>query len=772
MRPDTDENNNVNDTGMFKTLLSYLKPRGLKILHQNVNGIISKIDKVKILLGETRKNVQILCITETKLNKHILDSEISVDGYIIVRRDRHSGPGGGVCMFIRNDLNWQRRNDLECETIETIWIEIFIKHSKSIIISVTYRPPDTSKYSNKNFNTTFHDLIHTAQVEDKEIILSRGFNCSYLKSSHHKDLKDIFKLNGLKQLIKQPTRTDKQSETLIDLILTTHEQNISNSFVYDHGISDHDLTGIIRKINCKKYEPRKIQTRNYKNFCRESYKDDLRNIPWENALRLTNLNQSWNHFKELVTDCIDRHAPRTQKKVTGKDCPWLTSQIKTTIHQRDFMLRKAKRTNRDMDWAEYKRIRNLVTSSIRKAKANYQRSLLRNSMNNPRHFWSNIKKAFPTKDTTTNTKSFKINNVITSDRSTIANAFCSFFTAVGSSMQQSVIRLYDVTWKQYYHHNLKQTVNPTNKTFHFAETEIKDVLTTLKSLKTSKAAGIDNIPPRLVKEGAEEIVAPLTMLLNRSLCCGVFPTSEKQAKISPIYKADSRSSLDNYRPISVLNVFSKIAERVVYTQLLKYLEENNMLSKHQYGFRAKRSTNHAVTRLVDDLRINMDKGLATGAIFMDLRKAFDTVHHSCLLTKLPCYGINGNQLNWFQDYLFNRSQVVNFDGVLSQPQHITYGVPQGSILGPLLFSILINDIDSVLKKSKIILYADDPVIYYGNKYSNHIQEALIIDADNITQWLFKNNLTLNLKKSKTELFLFGTPSKTKNNATNRNHYKS
>ena len=355
MRPDTDENNNVNDTGMFKTLLSYLKPRGLKILHQNVNGIISKIDKVKILLGETRKNVQILCITETKLNKHILDSEISVDGYIIVRRDRHSGPGGGVCMFIRNDLNWQRRNDLECETIETIWIEIFIKHSKSIIISVTYRPPDTSKYSNKNFNTTFHDLINTAQVEDKEIILSGDFNCNYLKSSDHKDLKDIFKLNGLKQLIKQPTRTEKQSETLIDLILTTHEQNISNSFVYDHGISDHDLTGIIRKINCKKYEPRKIQTQNYKNFCIESYKDDLRNIPWENALRLTNLNQSWNHFKELVTDCIDRHAPRTQKKVTGKDCPWLTSQIKTTIHQRDFMLRKAKRTNKDVDWAEYKR---------------------------------------------------------------------------------------------------------------------------------------------------------------------------------------------------------------------------------------------------------------------------------------------------------------------------------------------------------------------------------------------------------------------------------
>ena len=629
----TDSDNDNNN--MFERLISYIKPRGIKILHQNVNGIISKMEKLKILLGETHKNIHILGITETKLNKDIFDTEISINNYITVRKDRRSGPGGGVCIYIRDDLNWHRRYDLECHENEAIWIELFIKHSKSILVNVTYRPPESSRYLDRNFNSKFHDTITTVLAEDKEVIMSGDFNCNYHKETDQKELKNILKLNGFEQLIKTSTRTNQKTETLIDLMLTTHKQNISSSFVYEYGISDHDLTGIIRKMNCKKYEPRKIFIRNYKHFCTENYKNDLRHLPWENALEIKDLNQSWAYFKKLITNCIAHHAPMLEKKITGKDCPWLTYEIKTTIHHRDYMLRKAKRTRNDIDWADYKRLRNIATSSIRKAKANYHRTLFRDNVKNPKEFWTKIKRSYPTKEKNGTTKSFKIGETITSGKSTIANAFCSFFTEVSSTLQKGIVRIYNITWKKYCFSHLQSAVNPLKMQFKFTEVEIKDVLTILKSTKSCKSAGLDNIPPRLVKEGAEEISAPLSILLNRSLRSGIFPTLEKQAKISPIHKSDSRSSLNNYRPISVLNTFSKVIERVVYIQLTKYLENNNMLSNNQYGFRPKRSTNHAVTIIVDQIRKNMDSGVVTGAVFLDLRKAFDTVHHACLLGKTP-----------------------------------------------------------------------------------------------------------------------------------------
>ena len=159
----------------------------------------------------------------------------------------------------------------------------------------------------------------------------------------------------------------------------------------------------------------------------------------------------------------------------------------------------------------------------------------------------------------------------------------------------------------------------------------------LKSLGTSKAAGLDNIPPKLVKAAAEELAVPITTLANRSLTCGLFPNAEKAAKISPIYKSGDRAAIDNYRPISVLPVFSKVLKRPVYNWLSYYLETNQLLSDSQYGFRRKRSTQHAVTILMDDIRTGMDNLQLTGAVFLDLRKAFDTVNHARLLNKLPAY---------------------------------------------------------------------------------------------------------------------------------------
>ena len=257
-------------------------------------------------------------------------------------------------------------------------------------------------------------------------------------------------------------------------------------------------------------------------------------------------------------------------------------------------------------------------------------------------------------------------------------------------------------------------INPENHTFEFKEVTYQQKMKILQTTKPSKAAGIDKVPAELIKDGANEIAAPLTFLINTSLQSGIFPTSEKIAKITPLYKSGDRTNIDNYRPISVLNIISKTVERAVYNQLSEYLEENNLLSDQQYGFRRKRSTRDAVTKLSDEIRENMDKSYVTGALFMDMRKAFDTVNHNCLLQKLVYYGIFGKEVQWISSYLFHRSQVVFLDRVLSNREFITYGVPQGSILGPLLFILLFNDLPLQSKHCQVLMYADDTVIYYSN----------------------------------------------------------
>ena len=229
---------------------------------------------------------------------------------------------------------------------------------------------------------------------------------------------------------------------------------------------------------------------------------------------------------------------------------------------------------------------------------------------------------------------------------------------------------------------------------------------------------------------------------------GIFPTAEKIAKVTPIYKSGERSIFDNYRPISIPNILSKVVEKVVSEQIIDFLEENNLLYEHQYGFRRNRCTQDAVLHLHDHIRQKMSDKNLTGALYIDLRKAFDTVSHSCLLSKLPYYGISGVEHKWISDYLFNRKQYVTFNNIQSEPESITHRIPQGSILGPLLFVILLNDAYQCLDKCTMLMYADDTVLLFSDSSSKNIEETLNHEGEQLFQWFVENNLILNLKPGK------------------------
>ncbi|CAB4037008.1 Hypothetical predicted protein [Paramuricea clavata] len=450
----------------------------------------------------------------------------------------------------------------------------------------------------------------------------------------------------------------------------------------------------------------------------------------------------------------------TEKMVRGRDCPWLTTEIKSKIKERDFFLRKARKSEMTTDWLAYKKLRNTVTQDIRRSKANYNRSLFSENINSPTQFWNQIKKCYPAKEKKLVTsKVFDIDETTTTDKTSIANGFCKYFTNVGKTLQTSLITLGNTVWENHDHKKLSKRINQKELQFTFEKVSASNMVKLLRQLKASKASGYDGIPTSMIKDGAEELAVPLTYLINSCLEQSVFPDTEKYAKIIPVYKSGKRSSMDNYRPISILPVLSKVFERVVQKQLYEYLEKNSLLSPNQFAFRKHRSTQHPVTLLSDHIRGHMDKGELTGAVYIDLRKAFDTIDHGRLLSKLPCYGIRGRELIWLENYLFGRKQFVVFDSATSEGHTVLTGVPQGSVLGPLLFVLLINDIDLQMQNCQILLYADDTVVYTSDKSCEAIESNLNSELTNLARWFSNNKLVLNLKKGKTEFVLFGTSKK-------------
>ena len=347
-----------------------------------------------------------------------------------------------------------------------------------------------------------------------------------------------------------------------------------------------------------------------------------------------------------------------------------------------------------------------------------------------------------TKSKSNNFTEFVVDDNITTDPSEIARGFNEYFVNIGQSLSDQIRPMHS------YDQHLK---NPTSSRISFHQVSEDHILSIIKKLKNKSSFGHDEISNILIKRSKEVLVKPLTFLVNQMLALGQFPDDLKLSRVKPLFKNGDVSLLSNYRPISLLPSLSKIFEYVLYHQLIEYLNGNNLLCIEQYGFRTGHSTELASIRLIDHLTQQVDVGNIPMNIYIDLSKAFDTLNHDILLAKLNHYGICGSENDLFRNYLSNRYQYVEYNGAKSDTKLITTGVPQGSILGPLLFIIYINDLPLVSNMFDMLMYADDTTLYC-NINQLFSDDAINRELHKISNWLSSNKLSLNVKKTKCMMF--------------------
>ena len=409
----------------------------------------------------------------------------------------------------------------------------------------------------------------------------------------------------------------------------------------------------------------------------------------------------------------------------------------------------------------YKRYRDALRKIKRRCKIDFYNKQCERYKRNSKQLWTTINEVCGKNNDKSCTVSYiTINGIKQYDSNKISDEFAKFFATVGERFSLKTPQSkYDIE-----HYLSKINRNPQSIFLSpCTEFEIKKLISSLENKKSSGHDGISNI---LLKDLSSVLAHPLYIIFNQSISTGCFPSIMKQADVSPLHKSGDIHIIDNYRLISLLITISKILEKIVYKRVYTFLNTTNQIYNSQYGFRSKHSCEHAVSELVGNILKGKENNMHTISVFLDLSKAFDTLEYSTLFRKLEIYGIRGNALDWFKSYLTDRTMRIkcNINSKIrySEQKSITYGAPQGSCLGPLLFLIFCNDLYLNLEFTKCILFADNTTVYYSNKNLSLLVAPVEHDLLKLNDWFKANKLTLNKKKSVCILFRANNSIKTSN----------
>ena len=739
--PNTSGGGNIyqhsNETPEVNQGLKYselLNSKGIKFVQLNIVSLIKNLEELKMLLYDN--DIHVCALNETRLDGSINDNEVDIPHYTVVRKDRDRR-GGGVAVYIHESINYERLDHESVSNLEAILISLKLKNAKPLLLMNWYRPPN----SKSDIFDSYEEVLTFIEAFNCSFIMLGDINIDISKilSNDKKRYCQINDIHGLHQInTTEHTRVTCETATLVDHMVTNCINKVKSFGVIHNGLSDHSMSYLIWKTHHSLSKSHYITFRKSKGLDIEAFVTDLKAQNWSEVQNCDTINESLAKWEELLLEIVNHHMPMKTKRVRKQHSPWLTEHVFKLIKERDKVKAKARLNKSETYWKQYKRLKNKVTLMIRKCKKKYFAEKL-SQCNDRNQSWKVLKSFMPNKSSSSSFSHDKQENA------ELAKDFNTHFSSIAEKLRSCFD---DVPQPS------KANSSKLSHEFMFSSVNEEDVLKLIYSLKNTKSAGVDDINSFILKTSAPVIVKPLTYLINRSLSEGIFPSKWKTAKIIPVFKKGDKTSPDNYRPISLLTCASKILEKVVQKQIVCYLRTYCILSKEQSGFRVKHSTQSALIKVTDEWLRALDNGEYTGCLFVDLQKAFDMVDHQILLQKLESIGIIGTPLSWFRSYLTDRKIVTSINNVSSGELPLKYGVPQGSLLGPLLFLIFINDLPKCFDKCSLHLYADDTVIYYSGKNVNTIQSTMDKELKYLATWMRLNKLKVNC--GKTVSMLIGT----------------
>ena len=711
--------------------------------HINICSIRNKLNEVENII--LSNNFHILAMSETHLDSTFEDTSLMIEGFNIYRKDRNAY-GGGICIYVQRHLPVKIRHDLMQTDIEVLWLQVHLKHLKPILKGCGYRPPS----ANCEYLDKMCEMLDSACCTNLELYFMADMNVNWelLSCPMRRKLVDICAASGLTQAMNKPTRISFNNDgrrvaTCIDHLYLNTPEICSKAISMPIGCSDHNLIAITRKTKVPKEGSRIIKKRSFKAFDEEKYVRDVSNAKISNILLLEDSEAAFKVFDDTLTGVIDQHAPVRKATVRTVNSPWLDRETKEHMIERDQAKQIALSSGIKSDWQIYCKLRNFVTKLNRRRKKEYYDNIVQEMKHDSkRRLWSTLNVLV--KGHTKSSPSYlETGGEFLTKPKDIANHLNNYFInkidKLKSTVQHNDTDLADRL--------INQIMEGKECIFDFKTVTVSKVELLLMNCK-NKSPGVDFLDGRLLKPIVGIVAPVVTHIINLCLTKNIWLQGWKIAKIIPIPKNKKlQFSESNSRPISLLPILSKIMEKIVYEQIQSYFSNNYLFTDFQHAYRKKYSTTTAMTQMLDDWCNEITQKKMIGTVFLDFSAAFDILDHELLLAKLKRYGFSSSALLIIKSYLSERWQMVYFNGSESDLKQVRHGVPQGSCLGPLLYSIFTNDFPLALKTARMTMYADDTTIYLAERTIDGLNRKLSEEMKLVTEWVNCNGLILNVSKT-------------------------
>ena len=620
------------------------------------------------------------------------------------------------------------------KNFEILSCKVKIGNIKPLYIVAVYRPP---KGVPLKFIEHLSQNLDSIDLLRNELYIVGDTNIDYSSDINKRKykIKQLESKFNLKQYIKSHTRITENTATTLDWVYATTPY-MASAGTLNYNISDHLPVYIVRKKKRNKIEKITVRGRSYNRYDTVEFQRLLANSNWNDFDRTDDPNQLWSELECNITTSLDSLCPIRNLMVPKCKPDWLTNDLVQLMRKRDKAYGRARKHKTDQVlWRKATFLRNRVESLIKQHKKNKIQLELQQNRLNPNKFWNSIRTILPNDKGQNITKLEDPINGNVHEGEQLAVHINSFFANIGQSLANEILATNQPPTD--FFTNAPLNNNSDGITNNLITPE--EITNALKKIDGKKASAVENVRSNVIVDACLSNLDRFVKMYNGSLTHCVFPEKWKYSTVIPLSKVSNPKTASDMRPISLLPLPGKILEHIISARLKNYLEVNEILTEKQHGFRKRKSTLSAIIELLDEIYKNINSQLDSYIIYLDLKKAFDTVSHKILINKLENIGLDLNTITWFTSYLDGRKQQTRINNFCSEYLSMSYGVPQGSVLGPTLFVIYINEL-ALKVKGGLIFYADDTVLF------SHDKLLLQHDLEMVHEWCNENLLTINCKK--------------------------